>query len=103
MIKAINNAEGLEVAKPNKDIIVLIGHFGKESFGRIPIFAKDAPGLFDGTNPKEFHMMHEGKNLLVGIVDWKPQGTEIMFTLHGFAIDVDSDEFKQEVERVLAS
>ncbi|MFH1401933.1 MAG: hypothetical protein ABIG40_03160 [Parcubacteria group bacterium] len=103
MIKATNSAKGLEITKPNKDVIILIGHFNNKSPLTLTIFAKDAPHLFDSTNPTEIYASPiGGKRRLVGIIDWKPQGTAITFFPH-YQIFVDSDEFKQEVERVLAS
>ncbi len=101
MIKATNDAVGLEI-KRQKDIIVFTGYFS-ESIGQksLSIWADRAWVIFDDTVLVEYSIKYQGKRYLVGAIDWKPQGTAIIFGGR-YRVFVDSKEFEQGLKKIIA-
>ncbi len=105
MIKATNNAVGLEIERRG-DIILFTGHLGNRSIdqARIPIWANDAWKILNNTDLTEIYAeQHQGNRCLIGAIDWKPQGkgTEIIFWVK-YVVFVDSKEFEQELKKILS-
>jgi hypothetical protein len=101
MIKATNNAVGLEIERRG-NIILFIGHIGENIDQEIlSIYASEAWKIFDTTDIGEVSVKRQGKRHVIGTIDWKPQGTEINF--YGkYAVFVDSKEFEQKLKKILA-
>ncbi len=101
MIKATNNAVGLEIERTG-NIVLFIGHIG-ENIDQVSlsIYASEAWKIFDTTDLAEVSIKHQGERCLIGTIDWKPQGTEINF--YGkHAVFVDSKEFEQKLKKIIA-
>ncbi len=100
MIKATNNAVGLEIEKQGH-IILFTGHIG-ENIDQVSLSipVNQVWKIFDA-DLAEVYAKYQGKQCLVGTISSKPQGTEINF--YGkHAVFVDTKEYEQELKKIIA-